>query len=113
MIEEEPRTNTPTMTTDPHDADELSNRLHAGDDSVLGDVFAQAWPRLLRTVQLRLDPRLRGRVDPEDVMQDAYLAASQRLDHYRNGDFDRCFVWLRAMLSVRSSDSLMLASAQS
>ena len=30
-------------------------------------------------------------------MQDAYLAASQRLDHYRDGDFDRCFVWLRAI----------------
>ena len=38
--------------------------------------------RLRRMVTLRFDPRLRGRVDASDVIQDGYLDAMRRLDEF-------------------------------
>ena len=38
--------------------------------------------RLLRVIQLRLDPRLRGRVDAADVLQEAWIEARDRLADY-------------------------------
>jgi hypothetical protein len=39
-------------------------------------------PRLRRMIKLRLDRRLQGRVDPSDVIQDAYLEVSRKLAEY-------------------------------
>jgi RNA polymerase sigma-70 factor (ECF subfamily) len=33
-------------------------------------------------VRLRMDPRMRGRIDPSDVVQEALTAASQRFERY-------------------------------
>jgi RNA polymerase sigma-70 factor (ECF subfamily) len=55
-------------------------------------------PRLLRMVAFRLDPRLHGRVDPADVVQDAFVeAAAHRDDYFRTGDLP-LFLWLRGVL---------------
>jgi RNA polymerase sigma-70 factor (ECF subfamily) len=46
-------------------------------------------------VQLRMDRRLQGRLDPSDVLQEAYLEFSRSLaDYLRNPDVP-FFVWLR------------------
>jgi RNA polymerase sigma-70 factor (ECF subfamily) len=53
-------------------------------------------PRLRRMVALRLDDRLQGRVDPSDVIQEAYLEAARRLPEYvREPDPMPFFLWLR------------------
>ena len=39
---------------------------------LLGDLFTRHRDRLRVLVDLRLDRRLRARVDPSDVLQDAY-----------------------------------------
>jgi RNA polymerase sigma-70 factor, ECF subfamily len=46
-------------------------------------------------VALRLDPRLQGRVDPSDVIQEAYLEASARLAEYLQNPTMPFFLWLR------------------
>ena len=46
--------------------------------------------RLKRMVRLRLDPRLHGRIDASDVLQEALLEASSRLDEYRQNPASRC-----------------------
>jgi RNA polymerase sigma-70 factor (ECF subfamily) len=46
-------------------------------------------------VSLRLDPRVHGRVDPSDVIQDAYVEACQRIDEFRRQGDVPFFVWLR------------------
>jgi RNA polymerase sigma-70 factor (ECF subfamily) len=51
--------------------------------------------RLLRIVELRLDPRLRGRIDAADVLQDTFLAASERYERYRISPDAPLFLWLR------------------
>jgi RNA polymerase sigma-70 factor (ECF subfamily) len=61
----------------------VSVRAAASGDSAAWDVLWRGHhERLLRTVRLRLDPRLRARVDPSDVVQDAWVEARSRLERY-------------------------------
>ena len=53
-----------------------------GDPEQFGALLEQSRPRLRRMVALRLDPRLHGRIDPSDVIQETYLEASTRLAEY-------------------------------
>ena len=46
-------------------------------------------------VALRLDQRLQGRIDPSDVIQEAYLEASARLAEYLRNPSMPFFLWLR------------------
>lgn len=78
--------------------DELVQRLHDGDDKALGELFAVHRDRLWRMVHFRLDRRVCGRVDADDVLQEAYLDASQRVKHYLNNDSMSFFVWLRQIV---------------
>jgi RNA polymerase sigma-70 factor (ECF subfamily) len=54
--------------------------------------------RLWRTVQTRMDPRLYGRVDPDDVLQEAYLDAMKRVKHFAEELSYTPFVWLRLVV---------------
>jgi RNA polymerase sigma-70 factor, ECF subfamily len=78
--------------------DPLHARLSAGDPSALGELIERERARLLRTVGLRLDPRLGRRLSPDDLLQDAWLAARTRLVHYGAGGFTRPFTWLRLVV---------------
>jgi RNA polymerase sigma-70 factor (ECF subfamily) len=71
-------------------------RLQRGDEAALGDVFARNRDRLWRVVHFRMDRRLHGRLDPDDVLQEGYLAAAKRLKHY-DGSVSP-FVWLRGIV---------------
>ncbi|MBN2584224.1 MAG: sigma-70 family RNA polymerase sigma factor [Planctomycetes bacterium] len=77
---------------------DLEGRLRSGDERALADLFSLHRPRLWRMVQFRLDPRLSGRVDPDDVLQEAWLAARQRIDRYSGDGFSSPFVWLRIIV---------------
>jgi RNA polymerase sigma-70 factor (ECF subfamily) len=46
-------------------------------------------------VRLRLDPRLQSRIDPSDVLQEAFLEAAQRLPEYLRDPKMPFFLWLR------------------
>ena len=61
-----------------------------------GRLLATHRDRLRRMVALRLDERLRGRVDPSDVIQEAFLEATQRRSEYaRDPRPMPPFLWLR------------------
>jgi RNA polymerase sigma-70 factor, ECF subfamily len=62
----------------------------------LENALAEHRPRLRRMVALRMDGRLQGRVDPSDVIQEAYLEAARRLPEYvRDAEPMPFFLWLR------------------
>jgi RNA polymerase sigma-70 factor, ECF subfamily len=81
------------VTTDQTEA-ALEARLRSGEHPVLGELFELHRDRLLRMVQFRLDPRLVGRIDAEDVLQETFLEAKKRVQAYV--DDDKPFlVWIR------------------
>jgi RNA polymerase sigma-70 factor (ECF subfamily) len=86
-------------TNHPGRSDDESARLEAaakGDDAAWGAVLAGHRERLRRMVALRMDRRLQGRVDPSDVIQEAYLEAARRLpDYLREPDPMPLYLWLR------------------
>ena len=57
--------------------------------------------RLRRMVALRLDRRLQGRVDPSDIIQEAYIDASARLAEYARQPDMPFFLWLRFLTGQR------------
>ena len=65
---------------------EWREALVAGREGALAEVFAEYRTRLRKMIEFRLDPRLGGRIDADDVLQDVYLAASRRLPDYQIGE---------------------------
>ena len=64
--------------------------------SALEAALAENHKRLRRAVSLRLDRRLSGRLDPSDVLQEAFLEAIRRYpEHQRDPEPMPLFLWLR------------------
>jgi len=85
------------------DLDPLEATLRNGDDAALAPLFERLRERLLRMVQFRLDPRLVGRLDAEDVVQEAYLESQKRLQAFRD-DHKPFFVWVRLIVQQTMVD---------
>jgi RNA polymerase sigma-70 factor (ECF subfamily) len=74
---------------------ELLARVKDGDQHALAELFSMYRDRLWRIINFRLDSRLLGRVDADDILQEAYLAAAQRIEHYLDDSTSTFFIWLR------------------
>lgn len=83
------------MTIDVTEIQALVDRLRSGDQSALAVLFDKYRPQLRRMVELRLDPRLSPRVAPSDVLQEAYVDALRRQEHYFKRPELSFYVWLR------------------
>src|SRR5262245_64522642 len=70
------------VSADSAETQRLLEQARAGDPGAFEQLFAQYRPYLRRVIALRLDARLRPRVDPSDVVQETELEVFQRL-----GDF--------------------------
>ena len=79
------------------DHSELLSRAEAGDAEARGELFAQHRERLRRMIQIRMDWRLRSRLDPSDVLQEAYLEFTRSLSEYVRKPSTPFFVWLRCI----------------
>ena len=84
------------MDNDPSELEQL-HRAAAGDERSLTELFTRYRSRLKRMVKLRLDPRVRGRVDPSDVVQEALLEICQKLQAYLQEQKIPFYLWLRLM----------------
>ena len=82
----------------------LIARLRAGDQTALAELFDKHRDKLRRMVQLRLDHRLAGRVSASDVLQEAYIDALKRIDHYFDKPDQPLFGWLRLVVGQRLAD---------
>jgi RNA polymerase sigma-70 factor (ECF subfamily) len=77
--------------------DELLRLAAAGDGESWEALVGRSRHRLRRMVEFRLDERLQGRVDPSDVLQDAYLEAWRDLGSYLDRPEIPFFLWLRGI----------------
>lgn len=87
-------TSTPHHSRIPNQAQILDD-LRARREQALAEFFEEFRQRLRRIVSFRLDQRLGGRVSHSDVLQETFVRAAQRLDHYLNQPDMPLFVWLR------------------
>ena len=73
----------------------LLARAAAGDVDAWGAQLARYEQRLASVVSFRIDPRLRGRIDPSDVMQEAFIVATKRRAEFFQQTTQPLFLWLR------------------
>ncbi|HTU90489.1 MAG TPA: sigma-70 family RNA polymerase sigma factor [Gemmataceae bacterium] len=84
--------------------DDLLRRAKAGDTAALGELFAHYRDRLRKMICLRLDRRVAGRLDPSDVLQEAYLDVARRFPGYAAAPKVPFYVWLRELTGQRLID---------
>jgi RNA polymerase sigma-70 factor (ECF subfamily) len=86
------------MTGEPPNSELLLARAAAGDVAAWGALLAQHQDRLLDVITFRLDPRLRGRIDAADVMQETFISATARRAEFFQQSSQPLFLWLRWMV---------------
>jgi RNA polymerase sigma-70 factor (ECF subfamily) len=89
------------MANDPGSTEDLLRRAGGGDAAALVELFTHSRDRLRRMVRLRLDRRLQGRVDPSDVLQEAFLDVARRAGEYSAKPTMPPYLWLRFLTGQR------------
>lgn len=59
----------------------------------------------MRMVRLRLNHRIQGRIDSQDILQEAYMEASQRLAKFAEKKPLPFYLWLRRIVSHKLIDA--------
>jgi RNA polymerase sigma-70 factor (ECF subfamily) len=85
-------------------ADDLIAKMRGGSQQALAEVFSHYRQRLQRIIQFRLDYRLAGRVSDSDVLQETYIAAAKRLQHFSGQQEMPAFLWLRLLVGQQLID---------
>ena len=92
------------MSADTRTNEELLDAARNGDEGALAVLVERHRERLERMVRLRMDRRLQGRVDPADVVQEAYLAVRGKFPQYSTDPPLPFFLWLRLEVGQKLVD---------
>src|ERR1700739_4938290 len=87
------------IEADPKTVHEWLQRAAIGDADSWRCLLDLHHARLRRMVAARMDPRLLGRVDPSDVLQNAYVEAIRQLKKYLDNEPLPFFIWLRGLVA--------------
>lgn len=77
------------------ESQQLLEQIRSGDRSALDQLLARHRGYLRQMVELRMDPKMRARVDPSDVVQEAQAEAARRIDDYLRREPMPFHLWLR------------------
>lgn len=89
------------MTDDFADLDQVLDRAVAGDESAFQNVLDRCREKLRRMIQFRLDHRIQARLDASDILQEAFLEATERFAEYRGNPTMPILLWLRFLIGQR------------
>jgi RNA polymerase sigma-70 factor, ECF subfamily len=92
------------MNADARSDEELLDAARKGDQGALAVLVDRHRDRLERMVRLRMDRRLQSRVDPTDVVQDAYLAVRTKFTQYCADSALPFYLWLRLEVGQKLID---------
>jgi RNA polymerase sigma-70 factor (ECF subfamily) len=73
----------------------LLAQIAQGDRQALDRLLQRFRPRLHAFIAARLDPRVRSRLDPSDVVQEVQLEVAQRMDDFLNRGPMPFHLWVR------------------
>lgn len=82
------------MTDSSTDADDWAEKMRRGDRSALAELCHAQRDRLSAILRERLNRRLGGRMDVDDVLQEIYLQAETRLMHFTGQTNEEAIGWL-------------------
>ena len=85
--------------------EELLLGARDGDDDAVNRLIERHRNAVLRMVQMRLDQKVRRRVDVSDVVQDVMIDASRRLQEYIANPVMPFHLWLRHIAKDRIIDA--------
>jgi RNA polymerase sigma factor (sigma-70 family) len=89
-------------------ADEPSTLSQLVDEAILTQAFMAAWPRLVAMAQRRVGAGLAARVDPEGVVQNAFLRARQRWTEATEKPAD-VHCWIYGIVRDQATDEIRAA----
>ncbi len=84
---------------------ELLRGAQEGDDEAVNQLFDRHRAAVRRLVQMRLDQRIRQRVDVSDVVQDVLISANRRLKEYLKSPPMPFHLWIRQITKDRIIDA--------
>jgi RNA polymerase sigma-70 factor (ECF subfamily) len=93
------------MWPDVEQTQDLLAQAQAGDRAATDRLLERHRQALRQMVQMRLDPRLRQRVDVSDVVQEVLVEASRRLQEYLAQPTLPYHLWLRQIAQDRIIDA--------
>jgi RNA polymerase sigma-70 factor (ECF subfamily) len=93
------------MRTDTRTDDELLEAARRGEEPALAALVERHRGRLERMVKLRLDRRLQGRIDPADVLQEAYVALRGKFPPSFELSGLPFYLWLRMEVGQKLIDA--------
>lgn len=76
---------------------DLHERAKAGDRQAFDELIGPLRDRLVAFVRSRLGQALRGKLEPEDVVQEASLQAFESIVAFRGADSDSLWSWLTSI----------------
>jgi RNA polymerase sigma-70 factor, ECF subfamily len=82
-------------TTDSSETEQLLLMIAAGNRDALGSLIALHRDYLRRVVDARMEPGLRQKLDPSDVVQETLAVATRRIDDYLKRRPATFRLWLR------------------
>jgi RNA polymerase sigma-70 factor (ECF subfamily) len=83
------------IAPDDTEVERLLGQVRDGDRSALDQLLSHFRGYLRRVVELRMDQKLRTRLDPSDVVQEAQLEVAQRIEDYLQRQPMPFPLWLR------------------
>lgn len=91
--------------SDSTESRKLLDRVRGGDRNGLGTLLSRHREYLRQVVSLRLDQKLRPRIDASDVVQETELEACQRINDYLSCPALPFRLWLRRIAQDRLADA--------
>ncbi|MEL6896614.1 MAG: sigma-70 family RNA polymerase sigma factor [Planctomycetota bacterium] len=91
---ENPEDEIPARSLDPKDLQSLKD----DPDKTLSKMFSERREAFWSLVAFRMDPRLLQRLDPEDILQEAFISAKKRVHHLIASPQYTLFQWMRMIV---------------
>jgi len=98
--------------TEPSQIQTWVNALAQGDQLAVAKLLAAFHPTLRARAIARMDPALRARFEPEDVLQQVYMQVIREIDKYENRGEDSFLRWVTTILDNKLIDARRAAYRQ-
>ncbi len=82
------------------DCEELLARARTGEEGALGRLLERYRGYLTLLARMQVGRRLRGKADPDDVVQEVFLEASRHFPQFRGTSEPELAAWLRRILAT-------------